>query len=75
MKILDKVKINDEEYTCIQVLYIDNRRIYKVFNAKTKESKFIGEGNVIKDKRTLEIIDRLTNPKTDVIEKIDFLEK
>ena len=75
MKILDKVKINKEVYTCIQILYIDNRKVYKVFNAKTKEEKYICDGKVVKDEKILKKIDDFTHPKTDIIDKIDIIGK
>lgn len=69
MKILDKIKIYDKEYTCTQILYIDDRKIYKLHNLETNEIKFM-EGNtskIITDKSILDKINKLIHPKTDII--------
>lgn len=71
MKILDKIKIDNIEYVCVQILFIEGREIYKVYNLETNEYKFIEKTyEIVKDDKTLKQIYVLTRPKTDInIEK------
>ena len=67
MNILDKIKINNIEYVCVQILIIEGREIYKVYNLETNEDKFIEETyEIVKDDKTLKQIYVLTRPKTDI---------
>lgn len=67
MNILDKIKINNIEYVCVQILFIEGREIYKVYNLETNEDKFIEETyEIVKDDKTLKQIYVLTRPKTDI---------
>lgn len=69
MKILDKIQIYDKEYTCIQILYIDDKKIYKLYDSETDTSKFVEEKthNEITNTTVLDKIKNLTCPKTDII--------
>lgn len=73
MKILDKIKSFDKEYVCTQILYIDNRKIYKMYNLETNESKFMEEKTyeAITDEIILNKINKLTRPKIDIIVKAE----
>lgn len=71
MKILDEVLMNEIEYTCIQILYIDHKNVYKLYREETEEKIFVtetdGKLEKIEDKELLHKIKEMTTPKTDII--------
>lgn len=77
MRILDKTKIHDREYSCTQILFIDDRKIYKLYNLETNDIKFVEENTneIITDKSILDKINKLTRPKTDIISNAEIREK
>lgn len=71
MNILDKIKIDDTEYICVQTLVINGEMVYKLCNSDGNDQKFVKEKQnsyeTIQDEETLKKINNLTQPKTDLI--------
>lgn len=72
MRILDKVKVKNEEYVCTQVLFLEKLTVYRVHKILDDTEIFVEEKDnnfkKITDKDVLEEIYELTKVKdTDII--------
>lgn len=72
MKITDKVKLNNKEYMCTQIIYVDNLIVYRIHEIFGNEELFIekidNKLQKITDKTILEEIYKLLQIKnTDII--------
>lgn len=75
MKILDKIDIENKEYICIQMLYIENRMVYKAYSEQEDKKVWIEQNSskykIITDRKILDKIENMTIPKTDIIIRME----